>query len=1494
MIRLRLKFADEEPRKFDIIDGECLNDAVIRALAEVPQTPFGRSVHWLVVVNGHCIDGAFWEKVKLREKDTVTISPKITSGDSGQILKTGALIAIAVVASVLFTPAAGAGFWASVAGGLEVAAVTIGASLLLNSLIPPPVANLGNLSGVGGTIDNSQMYSFSGQSNQVQRLGTCPKVYGAFRMFPNIAATPYTELSVSEGDQALAVIGNLIFTANQKGNIGNSISIIYQSGGTAGSERVLVKDKTITITFAGGASTGTQIKTAVAANAAAAALVSCIVTGIDVGQSFVGTAKLANGKDGGELVQYLYVIYDFGLGTYRVNNLQIGDTPIALSNYADFHYNFVDPAKTSNVDVYDQSLNTEFKYYKTSRQITSLAIVLDADGTINIQNSDVNIDGVPQELVLDFLCPRGLFGFTSSGTLGDRSVDLEIEFAPVGTSFWSSYNDLSVVDNHQVVGGVELTEVKSQFGQTITSSSDSYYETLNEYVGFGGFAANIYLRPGVTSTVMAPGTYVTGAKCFYGNQFIGYVTGTDYITQSPNVVVSFDRPISPNRYSILAYSWKGFVTTYHSTFRFTSQTSGIATITGKSTSAVYGSVRFTPKIAGQYQVRVRRIRSYGTAVTQTQDGVTWGALTTAYLKNPINTKLRHTFMELKIRATDQLNGNISTLSGVCSSVIPVYDPVTGIWTRQITSNPAWVFADLLTGEVNKRAITHDKLDLNSLVEWANYCDQVPSPPPSQVFTQPRFTCNFILDYQTTLQDALAQVGGSAQASLNLIDGKYGVLIDKHRDTPVQIFTPRNSRDFSSTRVYTKRPDGVKITWIDPAVAWSTSEVQVYDNGFNENNSVTLDSLTAFACTNHEQAWRFGRYMIAQNRLRQETINILVDFEYLACSRGDYVQVTQDVMEVGGTPARVKSVVGNVVIIDDSIDVDVTLSYGYVYRSAVGEILTSTLTASAPNTFTLNGGIPAVGDLIVVGVVGQLVLDCIVKAISPNDDLSATLVLVEKADDIFNYESSGVLPDYNPQISATSSLDKPPKAITNLVIPNNTWRCSALRSGLDYYVDLSWDIPNGSVYELFEIWVNDGRGYKSVATTTSKNYTYSVDQSRLDIAHGFKVVAVSATGKKLELAAMTTATATPATKTIPPSDVQNFNVSITDQTLQLTWSPIDDCDAFQYVLRYSPDVSNVLWNFSVPLAVVTSAFNTFSCQARTGTYFVKAIDYAGNESVNAGVAITTIPNLFGITDITSIDEAPTFIGERTQSALLGSAVILTEQIPGDINTVKYYDLGYYTFAELLDLSDIYTVRLQSLLQADGFKKGELMSDWVELDLVDHLSSVVHDDWNVALEYRATTVFDSMADWVSLNTVDHINFGGGAGFTTWRDIPQVGDVTGRVFQFRVRMESLIANVTPRVFDTTVNAYMPDRLESFNNIISSASIGTTVTYTTPFAGPGTTPNIQISVDNGATGDYWTFDSKTLDSFSIRFYDKNGTQVVRQFDAAAKGYGHKYAAVI
>lgn len=1418
MIYLRLKFSGVESTEFQLEKEELLSSIMER---ETENLPF---VRFNVLVNGHKIEEGFWSVTKIQPSDTVVISPRIQSGESGQLFKQFIILAATVTASAL----------APFTGGASIAiftvAVSLATTLVMNALIPPLELDLGS----GEGPETSQMYSISGQSNERKPYSVVPKVYGVHRIFPNIAATPYVELGV---------------------------------------------DKTT-----------------------------------------------------GETIQYLVAVYDFGLGSPAVTDLKIGDTPLTSENFEDFQYNFVDPNRPVTGDDFDNRLKPEFQVYKGDRQVTALSLALNTDGDVSTQNSAPNPHNYPQEIILDFVCPQGLYGYSSGGAMGDRGIQLKVEFALVGTNDWRGYNDATYADNWSSIGGKDFTDFKSAPAQILPTHPlfATYYHIQFETPGGSYNTANAgrsvaNIRPNqrkllVPTAVPNGASWTVGSKILYGSVYLGNIATVTPLgpTYPQFTELTLDRNIT------FPTNWGGFQalddafgitsqTTYGvvggiyqpifsytgtfglgSTITSSGHTVGTVTLRGDKAAALYTNVRFKPKTPGQYKVRVTRVAASGSYTSRVSDALTWGGLTTSFDNSPIKVPTRHVFLELKIRATDQLNGQVQNLSGVASQPLPVYDSTTQTWSRQITSNPAWIFCDLLTGEINKKAVDLSRLHLPSILEWAEFCAEVPTPPPGKEYKEPRFQTNFVLDYASTLQQVIQQIGAASQASLNIIDGKYGVLVDRLKTTPVQIFTPRNSSGFSSSRIYSNKPDAVKVTYIDPSLDWETTELVVYDNGFDEETAEEFDELTAFATTNYEQAWRFGRYMIAQNRLRQETISITVDFENLICTRGDYVQLTQDVMQVGGKPARVKLVAANVVTIDDKFDIDPDITYGYTYRSVTGEIKTSTLTPISSNEFELDGDIPEKGDLIVIGEVGKLVLDCIVKVISPNDDRSAQLTLVERANEIFDYESTDILPDYDPQFSPVVDPSmKPPRAVTNLTLTDVSWQCADTQSGYQYYAEIVWDVPVGSIYELFEVWHNDGSGYRIVGTTTGKYWKQTLNQARLGEEMGLKVVAVSASGKKLDLIAMPTVTFPTSVKSTPPSDVKGFGMAITQQVLQLAWQPVEDCDVFRYEIRYSPEVNDV-WEATVPLQIVDRNVNSLSVQARTGIYLIKAVDFAGNKSVNASMALTTIPNLFDLNIIELLNDAPLFDGYTEQVQKLGDAVVLTERVAGDENTMEYYPDGYYLVKDIVDLGEIYSARLQSLIRADGYRFGELMSSWEHLADVEHLSSADTDEWDVITEYRATTEILSMASWEHLYDVEHLNEGLGQGFTEWRPIPTIGDATGRVFQFRIHLRSITPNVTPRLFDGTIKVDMPDRTENFENLVSSSSGLTNVVYSQKFAGPSPSPNVQITIDNGERGDYWRFENKSLEGFGIRFYDESNTQVSRNFDVAAKGYGRRHIVTI
>jgi len=1374
--------------------------------------------YFKVYINGHEIYRKYWKGTKPRYGTRVLFAIVPKGGDFGQVVKQTAVIAAVAAIGVALGPG-GALAGTTLFGSTTLATVTltagaaIGATLLMNSLIPPP----NNSQSFGGYnpegFEDSQMFSISGQSNSARKFNTVPKVYGTHRMFPTIAANYYTSIETD--------------------------------------------------------------------------------------------------PDNGELVQYFYGIYDFGLGPLVVTDLRIGNTD--LKEYAEVQYRLVDPNKPGISEGYwDDQINTTFEIYKGDVTQNSVNVVLsnnenDTGVTVDeyqaVRTSEENGNNNSQEQTVTIAFPQGLITFGSDGSRSSRSVDLRLEFAINGTEDWKNYDDFNEVFDYEVTNGglpeifildranaSEFTLVDTDISPNWTRVGEDVGSDFVLVEGTNGYPNRSYytitkryygILKGVAYNFTIDKQVQVGATFYIAGQEIGDVTtvtpnGSNFdVSLTPSLTTytlghSYTRtavdPAASVPGSETRHVWSTNINSTGSAVTGKGSNNGVVSFTGIQQSPYYGTLKFKPKTNETIKIRLTRVRSYGGSSFQILDSLTWVSLTTRFDINPITTTKRHVFMEIRIKATDQLSGSISNLSGVTTSVLNVYNGTS--WEKQVTRNPAWVYVDLLTGEVNKRAISLSRIDETSVKEWADYCDDIPDTPSNVTqYIFSRFECNFILDYSATLSELIQQVTGASQASMNIVDGKYGVFIDQAVITPVQIFSPRNSWGFSSNRKYSEIPDGIKVKYVDAESTWEVREKIAYNDGFTSSNAVNFEEMESFAVTNQEQAFRFGRYMLAQAKLRQENISINVDFEHLICTRGDYVVITQDIMRAGGVPARVKAVSGNTITIDTDFATEPATNYGYTYRSVLDGIVTSTMTITTSNTADVDGSVPAIGDLIVWGEVNQITFDCIVKSITPNEDLTARLTLVEKNNAIFDAESSEIIPDYDPQLSTVQDESiTPPGEVENLTVVENSFDCNG--AAYVYFVDLGWSAPTGAVYENFEVYVNNGQGFSLADFTTDITYRYIVDEDDLGVEHSFKIIAVSATGSKLSLGEISAVTATPVTKSSPPSDVSALFINITNETLQLDWDLVEDCDITQYSVRYSPSLT-AAWESSIPLSSTDKNTSLANVQARTGSYFVKAIDFNGNESSLAASAVTSIPNLFNLNIVEETNDFPTFPGVLDLVSTLGNELVLETQAAGGGSSFEFYPEGNYYYSAFLDLGDVYTVRLQSLIEAEGYTIADLMSNWTTLADVAQLSSAAVSDWGVETFYRGRDIAVTISNWTTLASIDPMSSGEAGAWTDWRKFT-IGDFTARIFQFRLKLISNVPTVSPRVFEAKIRSDMPDRVVSFDNLLSSVS-GSTVTYDPAFKGPGTTPAIQITQDNASQGDYYTISNKSLESFDITFYDKN-----------------------
>ena len=448
------------------------------------------------------------------------------------------------------------------------------------------------------------------------------------------------------------------------------------------------------------------------------------------------------------------------------------------------------------------------------------------------------------------------------------------------------------------------------------------------------------------------------------------------------------------------------------------------TFTDKTTSAVrYGNTWNVDKTE-EYEIGLTRITA-DTIDTKIIDKVYWSNIRSILDEHPIDFPYPVSASAIRIKATDQLSGMIDTLNAIVSSYCPVWDDVGEEWGSAegdyaVTNNPAALMRWALMGNANARARVSTQIDNAILGEWYEFCETN------------GYAYNMYRDYKSSVWNTCADITSTGRASPNVKDGLWAVTVDTGTQTLVQHITPRNSWGFKAEKVLFTRPHAFRIKFINKDNGYIWDERIVYDDGYNSGNATLFESIEFPGITDPDLIWKFGRFHIAQARLRPEMYSLYMDFEHLVCRRGDKVRVSHDVPLWGSGWGRVKSLTtagGNIthIILDESIAMEAATAYSCRFRLASGDTLeplaikldvgeTAVLELETP---LLIASGPEVGDLAMFGVTNSETVELLVHSIKRADDFTAQIFLIDVATAIYTADS-GEIPAFDPQ--TTTPID----------------------------------------------------------------------------------------------------------------------------------------------------------------------------------------------------------------------------------------------------------------------------------------------------------------------------------------------------------------------------------------------------------------------------------------------------------------------------------------
>lgn len=438
---------------------------------------------------------------------------------------------------------------------------------------------------------------------------------------------------------------------------------------------------------------------------------------------------------------------------------------------------------------------------------------------------------------------------------------------------------------------------------------------------------------------------------------------------------------------------------------------------------------------GKYTVKVERVTEDRFSSKQV-DTVYLGSIRSYTDERPINAERQKDLLiaVIAIKASDMAQGIIDNFNCIVQSKIPDY---TGngsgaqAWVEKLTQNPASEALYAMRGKINSSPISDEDIDWASFEKWHTFCEEH------------KYYFNAVLTDSMTISELFSSIASVGRASIVKIDGKFSVVIDEKKSSPVQLFTPRNSIDFSESIVMADIPDQLDYNFIDENSGFTQNTRSVFNttDGLIDSKNLpkTRQETSVWGITNAEQVFKFARYQNAVSNLRRSIYIIKTDIECLMCQKGDLIEYSGDAALTGKSYGRIKSLILNEEGKIKGITTDTKFllsygtdnSYGYGLRVRKQDGSLSTYFLSQPRLLEnscyfstpLDANELAEGDLFVFGTRNSLTLPLIIVEITPSDDFTAELKCVDYAPEIFNVDNSSyIVPNFDNKLTVGGVVD----------------------------------------------------------------------------------------------------------------------------------------------------------------------------------------------------------------------------------------------------------------------------------------------------------------------------------------------------------------------------------------------------------------------------------------------------------------------------------------
>ena len=416
-------------------------------------------------------------------------------------------------------------------------------------------------------------------------------------------------------------------------------------------------------------------------------------------------------------------------------------------------------------------------------------------------------------------------------------------------------------------------------------------------------------------------------------------------------------------------------------------------VSAKKREAFFRQYTWAFPSRGRWQVRQVMMTDESSDL-QVSQRAAWAVLQTLRPEYPINFGEPLALVSVRVKATHQLNGQLDNFNVRARRVVPDYDHASGIWIERETRNPASLYRYVLQSRANARPVSNAGIDLEQLQDWHDWC-RIKGLKYDRVIDDPSLS----------LRDVLTEIAAAGRASPRHDGSKWGVVIDRPQELVVDHFSPRNSYGFKVSRSYVRRPDGIRVQFLDETNDNKPAERFIPWPG-HTGPITEYERMEHPGKTDPAEIYRETVRRMYEVMYRPDVYNVSLDGPVGVATRGDKVLLSQDVIERTQVAARVVSASGRLIEIDETVTMVAGESYAVRYRvfadadDTVGTSVVRTVVGSVGETslllLTSDGALPEAGALVLFGEAGRESTALIVTAVEAGQDFSSHLRLVDAA------------------------------------------------------------------------------------------------------------------------------------------------------------------------------------------------------------------------------------------------------------------------------------------------------------------------------------------------------------------------------------------------------------------------------------------------------------------------------------------------------------------